>query len=141
MKKYNSRKKYLISIVTVIVMVCSCFAITNAYSNSANFNLRYTNSDSGNTMSQTRDITVSGQGYDVVVSELSGTSTSRYVSITCPYATSSSTTFTTTGSKIYNFKSTNNGIPNTKNYVTFTASLICSRNNGTAVAGGSISRR
>lgn len=141
MKRLNLNGKYFISVMSVIVMVFSCFAIVNAYSNSATFNLRYTNSDSGNTMTQTRDVTVSGQGYSVVVSELSGTSTDRYVSITCPYATANSTTFTSAGSKIYNYKSTNNGIPNTKNYVTFTSSLICSRNNGTAVATGTISRR
>lgn len=130
-----TRKMFFV-VLSAIFVLGSFFTISSAASNSANFHLQYTNSLYDNIISQSRDIYISGAGYDVVVTELSGTATNRSVTVSCPYTTGTPYTFTTTGSKHFGY----NGAPSGQNYVTFTFTLNYIPNNGTAVARGTVSK-
>ena len=129
-------RKMLLVLLSAIFVLGSAFTISSAASNSANFHLQYTNSSYNNITSVSRDIYVSGAGYDVTVTELSGTATYRSVTVSCPYATGTPYTFTTTGTKHFGY----NGAPAGQNYVTFTFTLNYTPNNGTAVARGTVSK-
>jgi uncharacterized protein YxeA len=131
------KKKILLILALIVFVMGSMFTISSATAyNSANFELVYTNSSYGNVFSQTRDIFVSGAGYDVSVTEVSGTSTLKAVTITCPYATGVPVQLSSTGTYHIGYAAP---LP-WANYVTFTFTLNYN-SGGTAHIKGTISKR
>ncbi|MBR4946934.1 MAG: hypothetical protein IKZ29_00060 [Clostridiales bacterium] len=129
-------RKMLLALLSAMFVLGSVVTISSAATNSDNFHVQYTNSTYNLIKYDYSDIYVSGAGYDVVVTELSGTATNRSVTVSCPYATGTPYTFTTTGSKHFGY----NGAPSGQSYITFTFTLNYIPNNGTAVARGTVSK-
>ena len=80
-------RKMLLALLSAMFVLGSVVTISSAATNSDNFHVQYTNSTYNLIKYDYSDIYVSGAGYDVVVTELSGTATNRSVTVSCPDAT------------------------------------------------------
>lgn len=133
----KTRRKIMLLLASVVFVVGSVFTVVSASPvNTAYFDLTYTNSPYGNNTHAERDVYASGAGYDVTVTQLSGTATYRELKVSCSEATGTPYWFSTTGTHHFGYITPADG----RNYVTFKFDLIYTAGEGSARAVGSVSK-